>query len=256
MTAQTGIPGRPGLAAVRGLEERAFNAWPALATVIADGWVARFAGGYTKRANSVNALSPSTTVDVAAVAFAPLYARQGLPLIFRLSPLADPDADAVLAAKGFRHADETIVMTAPIAAGANVDPDVVIEAWPSPAWLAGFASANRVSQSLQVTHERMLDAIRHPVAFTSLRSGPSTIAFGIAVAERGMVGLFDIVTLPEVRRQGAARRLVRALLGWGKAQGAAHAYLQVAAANTAAIGLYRQPGFGEAYRYHYRIAPE
>jgi len=45
------------LAAVRGLEERAFNAWPALQTVLVDGWAFRWANGYTKRANSANALA-------------------------------------------------------------------------------------------------------------------------------------------------------------------------------------------------------
>ena len=45
-------------ALVRALEERAFNAWPAHQTVFHRGWVLRLSGGYTKRANSVNALVP------------------------------------------------------------------------------------------------------------------------------------------------------------------------------------------------------
>ena len=38
------------------LEERAFSAWPAPQTIYYGGWVFRLAGGFTKRANSANAL--------------------------------------------------------------------------------------------------------------------------------------------------------------------------------------------------------
>ena len=80
-----------------------------------------------------------------------------------------------------------------------------------------------------------------------------SVAWGLAVAERGKVGLFDIVTAPEARRQGAARRLVMALLAWGQGQGARDAYLQVVTTNAPAIALYRSLGFVAAYRYHYRV---
>ena len=39
------------------LEHLAFNAWPALRVVVQGNWLLRFADGYTKRANSINALS-------------------------------------------------------------------------------------------------------------------------------------------------------------------------------------------------------
>ena len=38
----------------RRLEEVAMNAWPALQQMLFDGWIVRFAQGYTKRANSVH----------------------------------------------------------------------------------------------------------------------------------------------------------------------------------------------------------
>jgi ribosomal protein S18 acetylase RimI-like enzyme len=69
-----------------------------------------------------------------------------------------------------------------------------------------------------------------------------------------MVGLFDIVTLPSARRRGVGRRLVTSMLAWARDEGATDGYLQVVATNAPAIALYRQLGFDEAYRYHYRQA--
>lgn len=259
-TPATGLGGDAAhdpLAEVRGLEERAFNAWPALQTVLAGGWLLRFADGYTKRANSLNALAPHLRLDEIIDVAAPLYARAGLPLVVRLSPLAGPEADACLEARGFSRRDETIVMTAPCPPGTwTIDAAARLGSAPDATWSEGFAAANAVPPAHRHTHDRMLAAIRMPAAFASLDGeGGRPIAWGLGVAERGRIGLFDIVTDPAARRQGAGRRLVTSLLAWGQAQGATGAYLQVVATNAPAIALYEWLGFRECYRYHYRIAP-
>jgi len=36
------------------IKEQTMNVWPSLQTILLAGWIIRMAGGYTKRANSVN----------------------------------------------------------------------------------------------------------------------------------------------------------------------------------------------------------
>jgi N-acetylglutamate synthase len=238
---------------IRSLEERAFNAWPALQTVFCDGWVFRVSGGYTKRANSANALAPTGPFPSIFAAADALYTAQHLPTIFRLSPLAGPEPDVVLDGTGFRVVDETVVMVAEFAPDVTAAAEVAIARAPDAAWCHGFADANAVAPAKRGIHDRMLAAIKLPVAFATLSEDGQPMAYGLAVAERGMVGLFDIVTVPAARRRGAGQRLVASLLAWGRSEGATKAYLQVVATNGPAIALYQRFGFREAYRYHYRV---
>jgi len=247
----------PGPDIVRAIEERAFNAWPALETRVVQGWLMRFSAGYTKRANSLNAWRPEAPLADILPHALELYRGRHLPLVVRLSPLVDPDADNLLEARGFRRIDETIVMTAALQEqAADHNPDIHIASTATPNWLEGFAVANGVSAANRAVHDAMVAKIAAPVAFARLDTAGTPAAWGIAVVERGLVGFFDIVTAPAKRRQGAAQRLVRHLQGWAHAHGARSAYLQVVASNAPAIALYRHLGFTETYRYHYRIAPD
>lgn len=238
------------------LEERAFNACPALQTVLMDGWLLRFTDGYDKRANSANALNPMEAFADIRTTIELMYLQQGLPPIFRLTPLAGPEPDTVLADAGYQFVDEMVVMTLALSntlTDKASDPIITIHPTLSHAWCDGVATFTNVIKSHRATHDQMLATIRAPCGFAVLEDHGAPVAYGLAVAERGMVGLFDIVTDLTIRRRGHGRRLVNALLEWGKTQGATMAYLQVAATNQAAIALYSALEFREAYRYHYRI---
>lgn len=247
------------LALIRGLEERAFNAWPAPQTVLCGGWVVRMADGYTKRANSANALTPDTPLADLEPMIRALYERRGLPVVFRLTPLAGTAADAVLDGLGYRAMDPSLVMTAALDGLMPVDAipgaDTVMAAAVTPAWLEGYTAANRLSAAQRAAHGRILDTLTLPAAFATVYRDGQAVAYGLGVYERGMVGLFDIVVLPEARRRGYGGVLTRALMQWGRSQGAEQAYLQVTEINDAARRLYAAHGFREAYRYHYRVQP-
>ncbi|MDJ1157471.1 GNAT family N-acetyltransferase [Chelatococcus sp. SYSU_G07232] len=227
------------------------NAWPALQTVLADGWVMRFSEGYTKRANSACAFLPHPKpIAEMAQEIEASYARHGQPAIMRITPLAHPDDAEWLAERGFRSIDETLILTAPLTDQGG-DRRIVVDARPSEAWLVGFAAGNRYGPSVRPTLEKMLAAIRPQAGYATLIEAGEARAYGLAVVERGMVGLFDILVESAHRGRGLGRALVSSLMAWGREQGAAEAYLQVMATNAPAIALYRSLGFADAYRYAY-----
>jgi GNAT superfamily N-acetyltransferase len=235
------------------LEECGFAAWPALRSVCFGGWVFRLGGGYTKRANSANALggrADSVFPEVLAEAER-FYAVNGQPAIFRLTPLAGRQADSALEAAGYARFDPCTVMTAPLDQAA-ADPAVRVVAVPTPVWLDGIAAAQGVAGAHRLIHDRIVQAITPPAAFATALVGDEPAGFGLGVAERGAVGLFDIIMRPEFRGQGLGRRLARALMAWGRDGGARTAYLQVGDDNSVARALYETLGFRPAYPYHYR----
>jgi len=250
---------------ILGLEERGFNAWPAPRNVYFGGWVFRLGGGYTKRANSANALGDRQELRADSVnAWTPrrdfreimaeaerFYAANAQPTIFRLTPLAGPEADPVLAAAGYEVVDPSSVMTASLAM-ARVNANIRIEPGPGPTWLNGVTAAQGVAPSHRAIHDRIVQAIALPTAFAIAFVADTTAGFGMAVLDRGAVGLFDIVVRPDARGRGLGRDLTQALMAWGGENGAEAAYLQVFDANRTARRLYDGLGFRKAYGYHYR----
>src|SRR5260221_13607567 len=108
---------------IRELEERAFQAWPALETRANFGWVQRFAGGYTKRANSINAIGNGAYFTPAVMAeLERPYRERGQAPVWRLTPLAPAEADTVLASRGYRRNDQSLVQRAALAGRCPPDP--------------------------------------------------------------------------------------------------------------------------------------
>jgi ribosomal protein S18 acetylase RimI-like enzyme len=242
---------------IRQTEEHLMNAWPSLRTMLCDGWVFREANGYTKRANSASTLGAhglfSKTLDHAER----FYASSGSPSIFRLTPLAGDEPDRILADRGYRIVDDTIVMTADLHVVAAADPRVTIALHCDEAWERGYAAAHALDEAGRRAHRAILDRIAPlATAFATLHRDGRAIAFGLGVMERDHLGLFDIVTVPEARRQGAARALVTSLMRWGTDRDAKTAWLSVIGDNEPAKPLYAELGFDELYRYHYRVAPQ
>lgn len=240
------------IADVRTLEYCALNAWPAYQTVVLNDWIVRLAGGYTKRANSANAIQAGAQLEGLVEKIEALYAHNRLPTIFRVSPLAALNTDHMLSEAGYVAFDPSVVMVMDqLPAGG--DDRVTIEEMPSDSWLNGFARANDVSDQQRAIHDNIITSIAWPSAFASLVVEGEVVGYGLAVLEHSVLGLFDIGVVASRRRQGHGRALVTALLAWGLRKGAARAYLQVREQNEGALRLYKGLGFAKAYSYHYRV---
>jgi ribosomal protein S18 acetylase RimI-like enzyme len=244
---------------IRAIEERSLNAWPSLETVYYDGWLLRFANGFTRRANSVNPIYPSTA-DVAEKirCCEDLYGSRQQATIFKLTAACQPETlDGELASGGYsREADTSVQLLSLQAIDVpELRQDLQLGAFDQPTerWVASYMTLSEQAGHHKPVLCQMLDRIAPRRCFLSLDQGGETIAVGMAVLERGYLGLFDIAVAAALRGRGLGTQCVSQLLRWGQMNGAQHAYLQVMQRNTAAVRLYARLGFTEAYSYWYRI---
>jgi N-acetylglutamate synthase len=241
---------------VSALETRLINAWPALESQMAEGWILRFAKGYSKRANAATPLMAGATLDDAlADHILRQFGEQGIRPTFRLTGLEAGDVDARLAARGFIEIEPSIGMVGDLSGDVEREPSVEIETHVNPRWVREAASSYGGDKADDSVLIEIVNRIRQPAAFATLSLDEQHVAWGLAVAERGYVGLYDIVVAPDLRGLGLSRTLVTSLMAWGREQGATRAYLQVRETNEVARALYRSLGFADAYRYTHRVAP-
>ncbi len=244
----------PTTDAIRELECLAFNAWPALQTLVHDGWLLRFSHGHTKRSNSANALWPGRLpLDARIAHVETLYRQRNLLPTFRITPLAEPGLDAALAARGYAALDPTLVMQAPLAPLAAADgAGVELVERAGGGWADAFADATQVGPATRGVLGEMLAAVVPPARFARTRDAQGDLAFGMGVVEGDALGIFEMFTAVRARRMGHAARTIAALARWAAGRGARRAYLQVVADNAPARALYARLGFREAYAYAYR----
>ena len=223
-----------------------------------DGWMIRLSPGKAKRSRCVNALAAGRTALPDLIARCrKAFASAGLPLIIRVTPYSQPaDLDRQLAAMGWFDFDFADVMLRP-----NLDG---MTEWSSLATVRlrhvdGEHYARVVGhlrgsseQAIAAHAQRMLHAAVEYQGFLLQDETGGLLACGQIVVEDAIVGIYDVFTPPELRGQGHAETLCRALLQQARLQGAVEAYLQVGTENHAAKRLYARLGFQFGYRYHYR----
>jgi GNAT superfamily N-acetyltransferase len=240
------------------MEELSMNAWPSLQTMFFDGWVMRFAEGYTKRANSVHPLYHSTIdLDEKIGVCKRAYCRKKLPLVFKMTPATHPNGlDERLASMGYRKASPTSVQVVDLGA---MRPRAALEASAqesiSSEWMESYCRLSAIGLNQQPVLQRILQNIVPRHSFFSLKLEGRIIACGLGVLQAGHLGLFDIVTASAFRGRGHGRQIVESLLAWGQRHGAWRAYLQVMLDNAPALDLYANVGILEQYQYWYRIQP-
>ena len=236
------------------VEETCLNAWPAPRQVLFAGWVLRFGGGLTRRANSANPLGERRIdADQLIAGCEALYRHHRQPTIFRLPSLIDHGLDVRLAALGYRLEGLSLVLYGEIGAVPAVrDPAVRLLSRPNSQWFAAMAALQRHTGKEAGLYRRIVGHLAVPAAFAALSDDRGIVALAYGAIHDGLICYQSVVTDPSRQRRGYGRRIIATLAAWAADQGAIGACLEVEAANAAARALYDALGFTELYRYHYR----
>ena len=253
-------------------EKLSFNTHPSLCEEVYDGWLLRFAEGYTKRANSVNVVGESMIPFADKISYCEeMYAEHNLPVVFKIVPMA-AELDGLLEEKGYSAVDKTNVMKADLTRKENggtkekeynkvkttgvsgtAEVSVTIEEKFTESWQYYYFTFNKVSSSSVPTAKKIQAKITNPILCATVYVDKKAVACGLGVMERGYVGLLDIVVKEEYRGCGFGKVLCQALLDKAKEKGATSGYLQVVDSNEVAKRLYKSLGFEDMYSYWYRV---
>jgi ribosomal protein S18 acetylase RimI-like enzyme len=216
------------------------------------------AGGVTGRVNAAWPIEwTGDDVDAAITEVEAWYASLNLPPRFKLTDgaVAPDDLPVVLAKRGYAPTKHTLVMTRAIGADAEADRSVaVFDEMPD----VFDRALTDSTPDLDELEERRAIARRapRPAAFAVIEWNDRPAAVGMTALAEDLAGLFLMRTIPEARRRGFAKRILRTLLARAERLGAAHAFLQVEADNRPAVSLYEAEGFEALTSYRFwRKAP-
>jgi GNAT superfamily N-acetyltransferase len=236
-----------------GIERAAVRAWPAGETRVVDGWLWRYSGGGSQRANSVSALSyDGTDVERTIDAIEALYRTHNAPVRFQVGfPLSQPDdLDQRLAARGYEIHDPVTTLLKPVAP-VVADSRVTLREAPSEGWLSVYLA--NVTADRRPFAMAILRRVPGPRVFAEVVRDGAVIATALGVFHENTVIAECVGTASAARRQGAAAAVMRALEAWGGGLGAHTIGLQAVTTNMPAQGLYAALGYMAAGTYHYRF---
>lgn len=249
----------------RSIEEMSMNAWPALNTHHYDGWVLRYAQGYTKRANSIYPLYESRKEFTEKLAYCEAYYNKlMIPTTFKLHDGEELHVlDNFLEDQGYHVLTPTDVMTKNLR---DVEINDIInyrvvhgysEEWANVYGdtICGDDTSERavLVRSIQKT---MLQSIIPAAFYIFVEEHGQVVASGSGVVEDGTLGVFNVVVQSDYRGVGYGKLAMLAILKEGKALGAENSYLQVVCNNEVAVNLYKSLGYKKVYRYWYRRKDE
>ncbi|MFJ4595909.1 MULTISPECIES: GNAT family N-acetyltransferase [unclassified Kitasatospora] len=242
------------------LQRIAARGWPAVEQEPLGAWTLRASAGFTRRANSVQALGdPGLPLPDALTAVHRWYAARGLPAYVEvITPGSPNELRAELDRLGARYAP-TLVRTAPLAglARAGSGPERVrLARTADPAWLSLY---RRVGEDEAL--ERAARQVLHggpSVWFATVPGAPGQppLAIGRCVVDGPWACFGAIEVAPYARRAGLATTVMAVLAARAAEEGATGGYLQVEADNTGAIALYDGLGFTTSHTYHYALLPQ
>ncbi|MGW4381162.1 GNAT family N-acetyltransferase [Kitasatospora sp. NPDC004531] len=235
------------------LQRTAARGWPAVEQQALGDWTLRASAGFTKRANSVQALGdPGLPLDEALDLVRDWYAARGLPALIELTEGLSP-------AELDRPADRlapTVFRTAPLGALTRAAaPDswrhVRLSRTADRHWLALYRRVAGDDPALEAAAHAVLHG--GPSVWFAHVPGPdgAPLAIGRMTVDGAWAGIGAVEVVPAARRRGLATAVMAVLAARAAEEGAAGAYLQVEADNPGAQALYDRLGFTTSHTYHY-----
>ena len=235
------------------IEIAGLNAWPAFEQVDDNGWIFRFADGYTKRSNSVTVLHPGPgSSESRIIHYEHLYNAKGQPCIFRLLSFNDnTEIVNILASRNYTSGDHSLVLSQDLK---NIEfHPVAFDSVTVDEWMKCYCELSNKEIKAHSVHSRMIHNIKNKYLPALLVRNANTVSCGLGVISDGLLGIFDIVTHPQYRNKGYGYELITGMLHWAIQNHAYGAYVQVIAENTPAVRLYQKLGFELSYEYNYKI---
>ena len=239
------------------IEEATLSAWPATQQMLMDGWVVRFAHGYTGRANSVTPMyAGQMDIDTKIDSCEQFYRWHSIPARFRITTFCPtPELDTALDQRSYRKFSTTLVYHRPLAGwNGNHTPPAITEEPSLERWLDEFYRLSNRSRDDYHLHFAILQNIPTQRYQATLQVEGQVVACGLGVLTQTLFGLFDVVVDPSTRNKGYGTKLVNDMLTWANQQGAQDSYLQVVKENLVAQHVYQKLGYKELYKYWYRIS--
>ena len=240
------------------VEELAANAWPAEMVQNLGGWRMGYTGGESRRVNSVlpnqppGLDDPEAAIDMAEA----FYHRREATTRFKICPAALPeDLPERLTARGYIPEMLTSVETAPVetvlAKTSLPEGEVIATSEITERWFQTYTGASGYSPASLPIRWGIFNRIGPQTRYVLLAEDGGPVSAGLGVVERGWLGIFCVVTVPEFRRKRYASGVMRVLAEWGRDTGAEQIYLQVMEDNPPALRLYHRMGFTRQYQYSY-----
>ncbi len=230
---------------IRAVEHAAALAWPGVEQHWLGGWLLRAGHGVTSRANSAIPLGVSAQIaDLSAVR--DWYRARDLPawlaLPERLLPIRTPGVKpARVMVRELPTPPPVVTLAHPSASS------VTLARQPDAQWLGLYEREVPVDVLTAVLDGQLTFAAvpDRAVGRGAVTPAPDGTAW---------LGISSLRVAPDHRRQGHARAVCEALLVWGAAAGARHAYVQVEVDNHEAVALYTSLGFRLHHQTRYLAA--
>ena len=239
---------------VEAIERASLLAWPGIEEKWDGSWVRRAAGGYTKRANSIQCFDPDDfeDADLRVISASSWMVIRKLNPVFRITPLSSPELNATLDEAGWEEIDSSHLFAMELG-DHEADKDAQFLPVLDPKFLAVAQRLQGYSEQSMTAMKNLLAAFKVPAVGVVLTRDGEAVASSIMAVANGIVLTGNVVTDGTRRRQGLASAMMRSGLAWAKTQGAHTAALNVQTDNAGAKALYAGLGYSHQYDYSYRV---